>query len=452
MRKQTNQMMKWLVATLACCAGLNATSQTTPLSMKAAIETAINRNFSLKADSMDLLVTDYQNKINKADFLPQVNYSGKSEYNISLPASMVPGNMVGYPDKDLVAVQFGTRYNMSSGVEVTQALVRKSSRIKLNAAGLYNSIAQTKHSMTREELVYQVAIAYYALQANAEMIRTTTRDYQNLKDILAIAKAQFENGTLKKIDYESMAINTANKESYLHQLQTDYNEQLANFNYLLGLPADTKTVINDTIMQMKHVVDLGNIFLQRLDIRLSGQLIESKEVEMRSIRAEAKPVISSFFRFNYQAQFNDFTKAFDNDYWSNNTSVGITASISLFDGNRRKHRLNVAESQLKQLRFQGEQTRQLANTEWITATDNLRKDQQQYKITSENLLLAEKVFTTRKALYTEGVTTLMELLDAESELSESRNLHIQAIINVQTSMVNTYKAKGTLLTEFIQTL
>jgi len=55
-------------------------------------------------------------------------------------------------------------------------------------------------------------------------------------------------------------------------------------------------------------------------------------------------------------------------------------------------------------------------------------------------------------LYSEGVTTLVELLDAESELSESRNLHIQAVINVQTSLVNVYKAKGTLLTEFLKSI
>ncbi len=66
--------------------------------------------------------------------------------------------------------------------------------------------------------------------------------------------------------------------------------------------------------------------------------------------------------------------------------------------------------------------------------------------------MAEKVFASRKALYSEGVTTLVELLDAESELSESSNLHIQAIINVQTSLVNVYKAKGTLLTEFLKSI
>jgi len=452
MKKTQDLFLKLLAITAFCLVTTSAISQSSRLSMNQAIGIAMANNYSLKADSMNLAVTDYQNKTLKADFLPQINFSSKAEYNPAIASQTLPGYIVGQPGKDYVSVPFGSRYTMGNGIEVTQTLLRQSTRIKINASGLNNNIAQSKHKLTKEELVYQVALAFYALQANAELIRTTTRDYNNLKEILSIAKAQFENGTLKRIDYESLEINTANKQSYLNQLQTDYNDQLANFNYLLGIPSDTKTIIDDSISLVKGNIGEGNLMLQREDIHLSDQLIESKEVEIKSIRAESKPVINSYFRFNYQSQINEASKVFNNDYWYKSSTVGISASISLFDGYRRKNRINAAQSQLLQLKFQNEQTRQLANTEWLTATENLRKDQQQYQITSKNLLLAEKVFTSRKALYAEGVSSLIELLDAESELSESRNLHIQSIINVQTSMVDVYKAKGTLLTEFLKSI
>jgi len=452
MKRTLKKILKLSLPLLYLLAAHRSIAQSSPLTMKEAIGMALANNNSLKADSMNLLVTDYQNKTLKADFLPQVNYSAKTEYNLAIPVQMIPGNIAGQPAKEFVPVQFGTTYNVGGGIEVTQSLIKKSTRIKINAAGLNNNIAQSRHKLTKEELVYQVAATFYALQANAELIHTTLNDYLNLKGILSIAKAQYENGTLKRIDYESLEINTANKESYLNQLQTDYNDQLANFNYLLGLPAETKTIIDDSIPTIDDAIEPGNIYTQREDINLSRQLIESKQVEIKSIRAEAQPVISSYFKFNYQSQFNDAGKVFNNDYWYKSSNVGITASISLFDGYRRKNRINTAQSQLQQLKFQNEQTKQLANTEWTTASETLRKDKQQYQITFRNLQLAEKVFTSRKALYSEGVTTLVELLDAESELSQSRNLHIQAIINVQTSLVNVYKAKGTLLTEFLKTI
>ena len=452
MKKNQNRLTKLFITAAFCIAATQVFSQAAPLHMNEAIKIAIANNNALKADSMNIAVTDYQNKVQKADLLPQVNYSGKTEYNPAIASQMLPGNIVGQPGKDYVAVPFGSRYSMGSGIDVSQTLLHKSTRIKVNAANLNNNIAQTKHKLTTEDLVYQVATSFYALQANAELIKTTTRDYLNLKGILSIAKAQFDNGTLKRIDYESLQINTANKLSYLTQLQTDYNDQLARFNYLLGLPADTRTVIDDSIAMFKGNMDAGNLLLQREDVHLSNQLIESKEVEIKSIKAEAQPVINSYFRFNYQSQFNDANKAFNSTYWYKSSSVGISASISLFDGYRRRNRVNVAQSQLLQLKFQNEQTKQQANTEWLTASEMLRKDQQQYEITSQNLALAERVFTSRKALYAEGVSTLVELLDAESELSESRNLHIQSMINVQTSLVNVYKAKGTLLTDYLQTI
>lgn len=452
MKRNQDRLTKLFITIAFCVTAAQGFSQATSLQMNEAIRIAIANNNSLKADSMNMIVTDYQNKVQKADLLPQVNYSGKAEYNPAIASQMLPGNLVGQPGKDYVAVPFGSRYAMGGGVDVSQTLLKRSTRIKVNAADLNNSIAQTRHKLTTEDLVYQVATSFYALQANAELINTTRKDYFNLKEILSIAKAQFENGTLKRIDYESLQINTANKLSYLNQLQTDYNDQLARFNYLLGIPADTKTVINDSITLVKGNVDAGDLFLQREDVHLSGQLIESKEVEIKSIKAEAQPVISSYFRFNYQSQFNDANKAFNSSYWYKSSAVGVSASISLFDGYRRRNRVSVAQSQLLQLQFQNDQTKQQANTEWLTASEMLRKDQQQYEITSQNLVLAERVFTSRKALYSEGVSTLVELLDAESELSESRNLHIQSMINVQTSLVNVYKAKGTLLTEYLNTI
>ena len=90
--------------------------------------------------------------------------------------------------------------------------------------------------------------------------------------------------------------------------------------------------------------------------------------------------------------------------------------------------------------------------QWKSASGTFHNNQQQYKITLRNLELAEKVFNSRRALYTEGVTTLIELLDAESELSQARNLHIQALIDVQTSWLDLHKANGTLLTQYVNSI
>jgi outer membrane protein len=451
-------MRKWKwypglpVIVLVLAVGIEARSQSTPVTIKSAIDLALSNNYSLKSDSMNILSAGYQVNVLKSSLLPQVNYNNKVEYNPAIASQMVPGSMVGQPGKESVPVQFGTRYSMGGGVEVTHHLFRKDLRLQIGATSLNTGIAKTKYQLTREELVYQVALSFYSLQSNAELIRTTTHDYVNMTEILAIAKAQFESGVLKKIDYESLQINTTNKQSYLNQLQTQYNDQLAYFNYLLGIPAATQTIIDDRLPGVGNTIDPDKGIAERADIRLSNQLIVQKEVEIKSIRAERLPVVSSYFRFNYQAQFNKLDAINNTDYWFKNSTVGITTSIPLFDGHRRKNKLSVAKTELQQLKFKGEQQQQLAKTEQVRAWGTFANDNRQYRITKENLALAERVFTSRKALYAEGVTSLIELLDAEKELSQSRNLHIGAMIDLQTSMINIHKANGTLLADFINTL
>ncbi|HEX6426025.1 MAG TPA: TolC family protein [Niastella sp.] len=430
-----------------------AKSQTSSITIKSAIDMALANNYTLKADSLNNQIAGYRTRIARADFLPQVNFSSRAEYNPALPSQMLPGNIVGQPDKDLIPVQFGTRYSISNGMEATQNLINKPARLQVKAAELNTGITQTKHLLNREDLVFQVTTAYYDLLATTEKISITNKDYANIREIEAIAKAQFESGVLKRIDFESLQINAANIQSQRDQWQTKYNQQLAYFKYLLGLPANAPVVIANDLARIDGLAQGGGAHLwNREDVHLYRQLIESKQLELKTIRAEKSPTLSAFVRLNYQSQFNQPGDALSGDYGYKSSTVGISTRIPLFDGYRRKNRLHVAESELQQLEFRHEQQQQLASTEWISASETLNNNRQQVQITQQNLVLAEKVFTSRKALYTEGVTTLIELLDAERELSQSRDLHTQALINVQTSVVNVHKANGTLLTGFLKTL
>jgi outer membrane protein TolC len=438
-------------AALVMSAG-KAAAQTQPINMKEAIELALANNYSLRADSMNMLIQAFRNRETAGFFLPQANMSSNMTYAPAIASQMLPGSVVGQPSKELVPVKFGTAYGMGTGIEVTQTIYRKDLSIRNKAAGLNNDIASTRYKLSKEELVYNVAYAFYGLQSRAESIRTTSVDYLSMKEILSIAKAQFEHGILKRIDYESLQINVANKESELNQQITQYSERLDFFKYLLGLPVNTPLTVNDSISSLAtHLSKEANL-LSREDLRLSYQMIQSKEVEMKSIRAEKLPTLNSFFRFNYQSQFNEAGKAFDNNYWYKSSSVGLSMSLPIFDGNRRKSRLSVAQTQLQQLKWQTTQQEQEAETQIKTSWDKLDNNRRQLKTNEQNLELAVKVFESRKALYSEGVTTLVELLDAQRELTQARDLYIQSLINVQSGILEVHKANGTLITEFFKSI
>jgi outer membrane protein len=449
MRKPNKIFLTFLLATSAWLVCRNSYAQST-LNLKQAIDIALANNSALRSDSLEILVTQSRNKELTGQMLPQVSYNGGTEYNPAIASQLIPGKLAGQPNKDYVSVPFGSRYFMRTGLDISQNIFRRDLQLQIRSSGLQNRIVTTKYNLSKEGLIYQVAATFYSLQGTAELIRHTYNDYLNLKDVLVIVKAQYENGTVKRIDYESLEINVANKESNLNQLQTQYRDQLAYFNYLLGLPASSQTAI-ENIVTAKVDAFVGETSVpQREDLQLAHQLIESKEEELKTIRAERLPIVRSYFRYYNQAQFNDAEKTFNSSYWCDASTIGISISLNIFDGNRRKSRMSAAQTQLEQLKLQSDYQHQQADMELFTATQSLKNSQQQYLINKNNLALAEKVFKSRKELYSEGVTTLVELLNAETELSQSRNLYMQSMVNVQTGWLDVHKAKGTLLSEFLQ--
>jgi outer membrane protein len=181
-------------------------------------------------------------------------------------------------------------------------------------------------------------------------------------------------------------------------------------------------------------------------------MIQSKLVDLKSTDAERLPVVSTYFRYNVQSQFNQLSKAFDGDYRYNASDIGISVSVPIFDGNRRKSRQHATSVELDQLLLKHMQLQDQAQMELVRTSQTFRNNKQQLSITKDNLDLAEKVFGSRKALYAQGVTTLIELLDAERELSQARTNYTQAVISVQKGWMDVHKANGTLLTSFINTL
>jgi len=452
MRKNGKIIFRLFASLFVCFLVNTARSQQLTVGLRKAIDLAMEYNLSLKSDSLNVAVANRNNKELAGYYLPQINYNSVTEFNPEVSSQMLPGKFLNEPEKDLVPVQMGTRYNLRTGVEITQALYRKDILVQMRAAGLYNNIAQTKHKLTKEQLVYQVSYSFFAIQAKADLIRTTTEDYLNLKDVLTIAKAQYENGVIKGIDYQTLQINVSNKEANLRQLETEYMNQLAEFNYLLGLPADTKLNIVDSISVDMIVPQQQKQTGERNDILLTKQMVESKQVDIKKIRAELTPSINSYLRYNYQAQFNNADKATNSDYWFRGSTVGISVAVPIFDGNRRKNRIKAAELQLDQLRYQSSLQQQKADVEYLNASDVLTSNLQQAGITRKNLELAIGVFNSRKALYNEGVSSLVELLDAERELTNARKLSLQADVNVKTGWLDLHKANGTLLTDYIKTI
>jgi len=91
-------------------------------------------------------------------------------------------------------------------------------------------------------------------------------------------------------------------------------------------------------------------------------------------------------------------------------------------------------------------TKQLSNTNYVNALNSFETNYSNYLAQKDNVELATSVYDIMEKNYNEGVSSLTELLDAETSLLVSQNEMIESLLKVKEAEVNLLKAKGEIKT------
>src|SRR5687768_13777245 len=91
-------------------------------SMKQAVEYALQNQKDVKNAMLEEQIA--KQKVNEVmgAGLPQINASFDLRYFIEIPTSLIPAEFFGGPPGSFAAVQFGTKYNATAGLEASQLL------------------------------------------------------------------------------------------------------------------------------------------------------------------------------------------------------------------------------------------------------------------------------------------------------------------------------------------
>ena len=85
---------------------------------------------------------------------------------------------------------------------------------------------------------------------------------------------------------------------------------------------------------------------------------------------------------------------------------------------------------------------QAAEMEYQNAIQKLTNSIRSAGVQEENLKLAEDVYAQTESLYKEGLSSLTDLLEAETALREARSAYHNQIINVKTAQIDLFKSTG----------
>ncbi|WP_353932985.1 TolC family protein [Okeanomitos corallinicola TIOX110] len=403
-----------------------------PLTLEQALAVAKRNNNDLQVSILELERSQSALKEAQAALLPTLGVNGRisnsRSANSTLSAKQAQQLNPNSPDAESNTAfdsQAQLRYDLYTSGRRTAAITEAEERVRVQELEVERQF---------EEIRLSVATDYYNLQQADENVRISQSAVENseasLRDAVALEKA----GVGTRFDVLRSQVNLANAQQDLTNALSQQAIARRRLAVRLNLPQSVNISAADPV-QLAGLWERGLedsiILAYQNRPELQQQLAQRNisEQQRKQALASLGPQISLIASYDLLDVFNDSINV------SDGYSVGVQATINLYDGGAAKARASqakkniaIAETQFteqrNQIRFQVEQaySTQLSNLENVQ-TANVALEQ-----AKESLRLARLRFQA-------GVGTQTDVINAENELTRSEGNRVRAILDYNRALI-----------------
>ena len=424
-----------------CIPNLNAQELLYP---EEAIATALQNNYEIRLSRNDSLISAIDYSYANAAFLPRLNGNGGLTYNRNNQkqklADGTDRKASGLKSTNING-QLALNWTLFDGFKMFATRDKLREYLLLGDLIIKNQII---------DIVAQVLNTYYNIVRQKQQLKAVVEQMELNQERLRLAEIKLEVGLgikpdvlQAKLDLNAQISTQLRQETLIAQLKGDLNRLMAiekgvNYEVLDSIPIDTTL----TLEEIKT-----NIAETSPGLMLSRKNMDIANITLRERRAERLPTVSfnSAYNFN-QTNNNSVINQFSPLYNQNRgLNYGLTAAIPIF--NNYVARRNIRQAQLdidfRRLTFENEMSLLVTNVENTFRTYDLQK--RQLKLEESNIVLAKENVFIAYERYKQGVTTFLELREAQKSLEDAYNRLIAARYDTKVAETELLRLKGDLV-------
>ena len=463
----TRKMKLMAIVLFITASSVNA-QQRKEYTAKQAVEHAMKHAVDVKNALLDIEIQRATNKEITAIAYPQAVASINGTHFIDIPTTTLPdfispsvygvlvnegvangaGNPVRFPSGGFgsVPAKFGTSWNASGGIDVSQILFDGQVFIGLKARKSALNLSKQAAAVTQEQIKANVYKLYYQLVVGAKQATTIDANIERFEKLNTDLQVIYKNGLIEKLDLEKVEVQLNNlkteKEKITNQLETGN----AALKFLIQFPQQDTLVLTDTLNEnmiealATDSLDVNNRpEYQQLKSALTLSMYNVKRYQLSKL-----PTLVAFGSYSKNAQRNEFNFFDSKGQWFSTSLVGVKLTYSLFDGFARQARLNKANLEMSKLKNNMDRLQQGIEYEANTAKLQMESAIKTWNTQRGNNKLAEKVYDQTRLKYEQGLGSNTEIYNAQAELKTAQNNYYGSIYGVIIARINYLKAIGKL--------
>jgi len=424
------------------------------LSLKQAQEYALEHNSNMKNAYLDIELAKKKIWETTAIGLPQISASGTYTHLFSVPemsfggTTLLSNNREGITlsgvstgnSNDSIFLNFfpgdpiklGVKDNATLNINVSQLIFSGEYIVGLQATKVFYQISQNSLKLTSADLRESVANSYYLVLVLEQNRNILSQSLQNMTKTLSEMREMNKVGFIEDTDVDQieLAVNTLENGIKSISNQVQASQDLLKFQ--MGLPFETPITLTDKLEDVISESDILSVVSKQFNVEnhITYQIMENQEaaglLNLKRQKSAYLPSLAAFYKHTENAKKADFD-------FTMKDMVGLSLNVPIFSSGQRNVQVQQRVMELEKIRNTKANVSQGLQLDFINSRNNLNTAYDKFNMERKNIELTERIYNKTLLKYKEGVSSSMDLTNAQNQFLTAQSNYFNALYSLLSS-------------------
>ncbi|MFC2149989.1 TolC family protein [Calditrichota bacterium] len=388
------------------------------LSLKDALLIAEKNDTELMGSRYDVQTSDVSVREATSAALPIISFSSSFNHFIETPSTYIPA----FEE----SVRFSTYNDLATDLHLAQPIwLAGKVGMALDAAKTYRKLARETEQSTRSMLKSRTTANYFGLQLARGVYDVTKEGLEQARKHARTVENMYDVGMASEFDLLRASVEVKNIEPQLSYAEQNLSLAYVSLSNSLNIAFGDTIILTDELKMDIPKVSTEDLLERARRNRPEFRLLDLQErLDGLSIKNEQRSLYwpSFFFDMNYRWQVSDDKlDAFTTDStWQESLNYTLSLQLPIFDGFATPARIQKAKIGLRRTKLKRLQLEQGVRLEVTQIQTELKRAKDLVESMTAGVELAQKAFEIAEVRYEQGISTELELLDAQLAVQNSK--------------------------------
>lgn len=416
------------------------------LSLEESIQQAFKESSTLKAAQEAIQGAEFKKRQAQTGFLPKLGTQYTYSHVDKTPFVKMPAQDYGLIQIPAATTTMGTQDNYAFYVTLEQPIFTGLALTRtVELAGLGLDVSRIKFAQEKVTLAYKVKEAYWNILRAQKIRMVAEQTVLQISDHVRVAQDFYNVGLIPLNDLLKSEVQLADARQNLIRSENSLLLAKANFNTLLRIPIEQDTRVQDILTYQPYSNTWEACHQEALQKRPEIKEIETQiEIARKNIQlAQSDYFPQVVLQGRYIKQGDNPSVSGSPFVVTDNWDVIAALKWNLWEWGRTHYLEQERIKQREQIKEALTQIKDLIGLEVKEAYLSLREAEKNIGLAEKSIQQAEENFRISQVRYREQVTTSLEVLDAQTLLTQAKNNTCQALYAYNLAHSRLLKAMGT---------